>query len=324
MNTLDPQVQLVIDGMRRAKTPQLSTCALGDARRIYDKGLRMLDIAPDPTVVVLDREVTRDGGGLPLRIYHPQSQAAFAGPALLWFHGGGYCVGSLETSDPVCRMFAANCACTVVSVGYRLAPEHPFPAAVEDAVGAYRWLLAQSAAGPSHAPTLAGDSAGATLALVTSVLARDEALPLPAAQVLVYPTALGRRDTDSKKRFGEGLFLSLQDLCWFYDQYTASRDLDGDFRFAPALAPHLEGLPPTFVVAAECDPLRDDAIALQAVLARAGNDARINVHSGMTHGFFQMGGFVERTRDAHREACDFITASMARSPGASMFAARQP
>jgi acetyl esterase len=267
----------------------------------------MLDIAPDSTVAVLDREVTRDAGGLPLRIYHPQSQAAFAGPALLWFHGGGYCVGSLETSDPICRMFAANCACTVVSVGYRLAPEHPFPAAVEDAVAAYRWLLAQSAAGPGLAPTLA----------------RDDALPLPSAQLLVYPTALGRRDTESKKRFGEGLFLSLRDLCWFYDQYTAGHDLDGDFRFAPALAPRLEGLPPTFVLAAECDPLRDDAIALQAALARAGNDARINVHCGMTHGFFQMGGFVERARDAHREACDFITATTARSSGALMFAAGQ-
>ena len=323
MNTLAPQVQLVIDGMRRAKTPQLSTCALGDARRIYDKGLRMLDIAPDPTVAVLDREVTRDAGGLPLRIYHPQSQAAFAGPALLWFHGGGYCVGSLETSDPICRMFAANCACTVVSVGYRLAPEHPFPAAVEDAVDAYRWLLAQTASGSEVLPILAGDSAGATLALVTSILARDNALPLAAAQLLVYPTALGRCETDSKKRFGEGLFLSLRDLCWFYDQYTAGRDLDGDFRFAPALSPRLDSLPPTFILAAECDPLRDDAIALHAALACAGSEARINVHSGMTHGFFQMGGFVERTRETHREACDFITTTTGRSSRALMFAARQ-
>ena len=304
---LDPEAQFVVDGIRRAKTPPLATCAIADARRIYAKGLKVLDIAPDPAVATQDRTLAADHREVPVRIYRRAGDAPFAGPVLLWFHGGGYCVGSVETTDIVCRMFAAGCACTVVSVGYRLAPEHPFPAAVDDAFGAYRALLAElQGASAGRSIAIAGDSAGGTLALVASLLARDAAMPLPAAQLLVYPTALGRRETASKARYGDGLFLTLQDLRWFYAQYAGERDLDADFRFAPIAATSLAGLPRTFIAAAQCDPLHDDAVALDAALAAAGNDVRCEVYPGMTHGFFQMGGFVARARAAHRDACTFL------------------
>ena len=301
---LDPEAQFVVDGIRRAKTPPLSACSIADARRIYAKGLKVLDIAPDPTVAVEDRTLAAMHGEVPVRVYRRAGDAPFACPVLLWFHGGGYCVGSIETTDILCRMFAAACACTVVSVEYRLAPEHPFPAAVDDAFGAYRALLAElGGASAARSIAIAGDSAGGTLALVTSLLARDASVPLPAAQLLVYPIALGRRETASKSLYGEGLFLTMQDLRWFHAQYTGERDLDADFRFAPIAAASLAGLPRTFIMAAQCDPLHDDAVALAAALADARNDVRCEVYAGMTHGFFQMGGFVARAREAHRDAC---------------------
>jgi len=304
---LDPETQFVVDGIRRAKTPPLSACTIADARRIYAKGLRVLDIAPDPAVAVEDRSLAAAHGDIPVRVYRRAGDAPFAGPVLLWFHGGGYCVGSIETADIVCRMFAAACACTVVSVEYRLAPEHPFPAAVDDAFGAYRALLDELGDAPAARPiAIAGDSAGGTLALVTSLLARDASVALPAAQLLVYPIALGRRQTASRTLFGEGLFLTLQDLRWFCAQYAGERDLDADFRFAPIAATSLAGLPRTFIAAAQCDPLHDDAVALAAALADARNDVRCEVYAGMTHGFFQMGGFVARARTAHRDACAFL------------------
>jgi len=206
----------------------------------------------------------------------------------------------------LCRMFAAVCDCTVVSVDYRLAPEHPFPAAVDDAFAAYRALLDEIGAQAAHRIAVAGESAGATLALVTTLLARDDALPLPAAQLLIGPTAIGWRDTASKSQYGEGLFLSRNDLEWFYEQYAGERDLDADFRFAPIAAPTLAGLPRTLIVAAECDPLHDDAAALATALGKVGADVRFDDHAGLTHSFFHMGGFITRARDAHAQACAFL------------------
>ena len=305
---LDPEVRLIVDGIRRARSPALSSLTIGDARRTYDKALRFLDIAPDPAVVHAD--VALPGGRAGVRVYHRKADAAFAGPVLLWLHGGGYCVGGVEGNEPVCRMFAASCSCTVVSVGYRLAPEHPFPAAVDDAFDGYRFALDRACATGTPRPfAVGGSSAGATLAMVTALLARDRNDPLPCAQLLVCPTALGRRQTASKRDFGEGLFLSLQDLDWFYDQYTSGRNLDGDFRFAPIAASRLSGLPPAFIVAAECDPLRDDAAALAAALSGAGNRVRSEVYAGMIHDFFHMGGLVQRARSAHRDACSFLADS---------------
>lgn len=304
MIELDPEVRLIVDGIRRARSPALSSLPIGEARRLYDKALRFLDIAPDPAVVHAD--IGLPGARAGVRVYHREPDSAFSGPVLLWLHGGGYCVGSVDASEPVCRMFAANCSCTVVSVGYRLAPEHRFPAAVDDAFDAYRFALGRVRAGTPRQLAIAGSSAGATLALVATLVARDRSEPLPCAQLLICPTALGRRETDSKREFGEGLFLSAQDLNWFYDQYTSGRELDGDFRFAPVAASDLSGLPPTLVIAAECDPLRDDAAALASALAGAGDRGRYDVYAGMIHDFFHMGGLVQRARGAHRDACAFL------------------
>lgn len=305
-SALDPEVQAVIDGIRRANTPALSSCAIADARRMYAKGLRFLDIAPQPGVETHDRRLEAAGRAIPARVYVTEGESAFSDRVLMWFHDGGYCVGSVETADLVCRMFAFECRCTVVSVEYRLAPEHPFPAAVDDAFGAYAAVLRAMGDSSVSRTILAGESAGATLSLVSALLARDQHVALPAALYLVYPSVVGSRETASKTRYGEGLFLTLDDLRWFYAQYAGNRDLDDDFRFAPIAARSLTGLPRTFLAAAECDPLHDDAVALAGALTAAGCRLQFRDYAGLTHGFIHMGGFVARARGAHRDAVEFL------------------
>jgi acetyl esterase len=306
-SALDPEVKVVIDGIRRAKTPAISSCAIDDARRMYAKGLRMLDIAPQPGIEANDHTLATADRSIPIRVYRPEGHVAFSERVLVWFHDGGYCVGSVETADLVCRMFAFECRCTVVSVEYRLAPEHPFPAAVDDAFDACSEILQESGGRAAASRTIiAGESAGATLSLVTALTARDRDLALPAALCLVYPSALGRRETASKARYGEGLFLTRDDLDWFFVQYSGGRDLDGDFRFAPIAARSFAGLPRTYIAAAECDPLHDDAVALADALTAAGCRVQLRDYDGLTHGFFHMGGFVARARSAHRDAVAFL------------------
>ncbi|HEV2219784.1 MAG TPA: alpha/beta hydrolase [Casimicrobiaceae bacterium] len=312
MHELDPAVARILDGMRRNKTPALSTQPIEAARRTYDKGLRLLDLAPDPGIAARDLPPDPAAGHLPIREYLPAQRAPGALGGLLWLHGGGYCVGSIETSDIVCRMFAARCGFPVYSVGYRLAPEHPFPAAVDDALHAYRRVLQQLCEGATSSPRLAvgGDSAGGTLAAVVSLLARETGLPSPAAQVLVYPCTTGRRPSASKRRFAEGHFLTLRDVDGFYRNYTQGRDLDDDPRFAPVAARNLRAQPPSLIIAAQCDPLADDARAYADALAGAGNEVQHEVFPGMVHGFFNMGGVVPAALEAHTVAIRFLADAM--------------
>jgi acetyl esterase len=315
MAQLDPQVRMIVEGMRRAKTPPLSSYPVEKARDVYDKGLRLLDLAPDPAVKTEIRELAGPGGPMRAQVHHPVGIEPFSGPVLAWLHGGGYCVGSSEGAVPLCHALALHADCTVVSVDYRLAPEHPFPAAVDDAVASYRALLDGVGNESAGRIALAGDSAGATLALVAALLAREIGVPLPGALMLVTPTALGRRETESRREFAEGYFLGMADMRWFFENYTAGTDLDHDFRFAPIAARDFTMLPPTFIAAAQCDPLRDDATALAEALARDGVDVECRLYPGMTHGFFQMGGIVQRAREAHREAALFLKGAWALSAG---------
>lgn len=223
---------------------------------------------------------------------------------LLWLHGGGYCVGSLASADPVCRMLAMRSGMTVISVAYRLAPEAPFPAAVDDAFAAYACLLKRVER--DSRVVLGGDSVGATLALVIALLARDRSMPMPAALLLAYPTAAGRRPSASKARYAAGYFLELADLDWFYDNYAGPRNLDMDFRFAPLAATTLCGLPPTWVALAELDPLRDEGRGLASALRDAQVTTIQTEYAGLVHGFMQMGGVVPAAARAHADALAFL------------------
>ena len=272
----------------------------------YERGIRLLDIAPEAAVILHDETIVAAPEASPIVVRRYQGPRPSPG-TLLWLHGGGYCVGSLESADPVCRMLAVRSGMTVISVAYRLAPEAPFPAAVDDAFAAYEWL--RTGIERDSPVVLGGDSAGATLALVTALLARDRSMQMPTALLLAYPTAAGRRPSESKARYAEGHFLELADLDWFYDNYTGPTDLDMDFRFAPLATTTLRGLPPTWIALAELDPLRDEGRGL----ANALRDAQVTTieteYAGLVHGFLQMGGLVPAAARAHADALALLTTS---------------
>lgn len=281
----------------------MRSLGIPSARAAYDRGIRLLDIAPEPAVNLHDETIITASDALPIVVRRYQGPRPSSG-TLLWLHGGGYCVGSLTSADPVCGMLAVRSGMTVISVAYRLAPEDPFPAAVDDAFAAYEWLRTGT---ERDAPVvLGGDSAGATLALVTALLARDCSMPMPTALLLAYPTAAGRRPSESKTRYAQGHFLELADLDWFYDNYTGPRDLDMDFRFAPLAATTLRGLPPTWIALAELDPLLDEGRGLVRELRGAQVTTFETEYAGLVHGFLQMGGIVPAAAKTHIDALAFL------------------
>jgi acetyl esterase len=281
----------------------LRSLDIAGARAAYDGGIRLLDVAPEPAVTVHDETIVTASGAPPIVVRRYQGPRQPSG-TLLWLHGGGYCVGSLASADPVCRMLAVRSGMTVISVAYRLAPEAPFPAAVDDALASYEWL--RRGIERDSPVVLGGDSAGATLALVTALLARDRSIEMPTALLLAYPTAAGRRPSESKLRYAEGHFLELADLDWFYDNYTGPADLDMDFRFAPLSAATLRGLPPTWIGLAELDPLRDEGRGLAMALRDAQVTTIESEYAGLVHGFLQMGGLVPAVARAHVDALAFL------------------
>jgi acetyl esterase len=251
----------------------------------------------------------RDGATIRARLYQPAEPSwAQPSPALVYYHGGGFTVGSVDTHDALCRMFARDAQCVVLSVDYRLAPEHKFPTAVDDAFDALSWLHANASlygVDPARI-ALGGDSAGGTLATVCAVLARDAGLPKPVLQMLIYPGTTGYQQTDSHARLADGFLLSAATIHWFFEQYVRDPGDRDDWRFAPLdgtrNAPRLEGVAPAWIATAEYDPLSDEGIAYAEKLRAAGNEVTLMRYAGMIHEFFKMGGFVPDVARAHADA----------------------
>jgi acetyl esterase len=223
---------------------------------------------------------------------------------LVWFHGGGFALGSIRSHDGVCRALAQRSRAAVIAIDYRLAPEHPFPAAVEDAIATARWVIANAAALDVDAAAIAigGDSAGGNLtAVVTQALRHDD--KRPAFQLLVYPAVDFTREHASHEHFSEGFILSRASIDWFIGHYLSSTDLFRDPRASPLFTEDLSGLPPALVLTAGFDPLRDEGRRYAERMREAGNDVEHVCADGMLHGFFNMGGMV-RAADAiiHRAA----------------------
>jgi acetyl esterase len=239
-------------------------------------------------------------GDVPVRIYTPAGDGPL--PVVVFFHGGGFTIGSLTSHDPVAHKLAAESGAIVVSVDYRLAPEHKFPAAVEDCFAALQWVGDNAASFGGDASRLAvcGDSAGGNLATVSSVLARDAGGPALAFQALIYPTTDARGGYPSIEENGEGLFLSADTMRWFYEQY-GSEDDKLDCRCSPILHEDLSNLPPALIITAEYDPLRDEGEAYGEALRTAGNSVTVKRYDGMTHVFFQLGAMLEEGRQAMSE-----------------------
>ena len=272
------------------------------AREFYDIGGPMLDLQPEPQVDrVEDISLpARDGHAMPARLYAPRSETAL--PVLLYIHGGGFSVGSLTTHDVLCRQLSRQGHCAVVSLDYRLAPEHRFPVATHDAWDAVQWVSKSTHKLGLRANALAvgGDSAGGTLAAVCAHLARDSGLKL-AMQLLIYPGTAARQETPSHQTYDTGFMLDKATVDWFFDHYIDAKDRD-DWRFAPMLAERHDGLAPAWMGLAECDPLVDEGVAYADLLRMAGVAVDLEIYKGVVHGFVNMGRVIPEARRAHDDA----------------------
>lgn len=260
-----------------------------ESRRTSKEKSRPFKGRPPALARVEDREICGSGGILPVRIYAPGNEPLC--PVVVYFHGGGWFMGDLDTHDVVCRKLAMASSSIVVAVDYRLAPEHPFPAAVDDAIAAVAWVSANAGGigGDSARIAVAGDSAGATLAAVVSTLARDRGGPAIAAQVLFYPaTDLSAFDTQSHRDFAEGYYLTRKYIEIFRSLYAPNPKDWVDPRISPLLSTSLEGLPPAVVVTAGFDPLRDEGEAYASRLADAGVPVVRKRYDGIVHGFLTL------------------------------------
>lgn len=306
---LTSPMRAVITGMQRAGHQPMHALTPEQARQAYQLGAQVLEENMPKSVRSRDAHIeVRDGAQLAVRIYWsgdaPSASATRA--AVLYIHGGGFTIGGIETHDVLCGRMAANTGALVVSVQYRLAPEHRFPVAVHDCWDSLLWLANQGHAWGIDAGQLAvaGDSAGGTLAAVMALMARDAGLELR-AQCLIYPGTCAHQDTESHERYAQGPVLSEPLISWFFQQYIDASDRE-DWRFAPMLAPELEGVAPALVVLAECDPLVDEGIAYADQLRMAGVAVELEVYRGMAHEFIKMGRVLPEAKQAHEAIAQFL------------------
>lgn len=314
---LDPQVRDLLDRLVVGR-PALNTLPVDVGRRAYAESSARLIPRPAAPVSVEDRTIDGPAGPLRVRIYRPPHDAP-PRPLAVFFHGGGWVVCDLDTHDAVCRRLALGADAVVVSVDYRLAPEHRFPAAPDDCTAATRWAVANAAAlgADPRRFVLAGDSAGGNLACAVSLRLRDEQGPGARGQLLVYPvTAHWTAGFASYAEFAEGYGLTRDVMAWFWDHYLggpmdAARATGLPALAAPLNAPDLRGLPPALVLTAECDVLRDEGEAYAVRLREAGVDATLERCAGMHHGFFNWGGVLDGADRAVARAGAWIRACTA-------------
>ncbi len=298
---LDPDMQALLDQMAAARLAAFHELTPQTAREQMAR--RTAGGDPVPVARVENRSIPGPNGEIPIRIYTPAGSGPFG--ALIYFHGGGWVLGSLDMTDQPCRMITNAAGCITVSVDYRLAPEHKFPAGPEDCYAAMKWVIENAAELNCDAARIAvgGTSAGGTLATATALMARDRGGPKIAFQLLVYPATRRELDTPSQKQFAEdGYILSRADMEWFWGHYLAG-DADAANPYAcPDRADSLAGLPPAFVMTAEYDPLRDEGEAYAARLREEGVATVLKRYGGVTHGFFGMPTLLEKSRVAIAEA----------------------
>ena len=290
---LHPQCQALIDAAARGSSP----FAAHDpqlARRGYDAGTLIYRHDAPPLDSVANLVFTGPGGNVAVRVYRPRT-AQRPTPVLVYYHGGGWVVGNLESHDHLCRYLAAKSEVVVIAVDYRLAPEHRFPAAYEDSVAALRWVAASADELGVDAKRMAvgGDSAGGSLAAIVALAVRDEGWPMLRLQLLLYPSTDFTANTDSMRDNGEGYLLTRAAMEQFVDWYLPSRIARTDPHASPQLAPDHSGVAPAFIQTAEFDPLRDEARIYGDTLKRAGVAVEQKCYDGMIHGFMRMGGRVD-------------------------------
>ncbi|CAN5355766.1 alpha/beta hydrolase [soil metagenome] len=288
---LTPRMRDLVERMHRAGRPPFYSMSPTEARASYTEIAEVLDLRRRPLARTQDIEIpAADGVPLPARVYAPGAGAL---PVMLYLHGGGFTVGNLETHDSLCRQMASRSGAAVVALDYRLAPDHRFPVAVDDAFTALEWLAGKGAASLGFDQSrlaVGGDSAGGTLAAACAIHARDTGLKL-ALQLLITPGTTARQDTASHALYRHGPVLDAATIDWFFNLYIDDKDRD-DWRFAPLNADDLEGVAPACVVLAEVDPLSDEGLAYADRLRAAGVAVQLELYRGVTHDFIKMGRFL--------------------------------
>ncbi|MGZ5156306.1 MAG: alpha/beta hydrolase [Caldimonas sp.] len=310
---LHPQARALLDLIEQRGLPPTQSLSPTEARAFYRERRALTQPEPPAVAEIAELSATAPHGPIPLRLYRPtrRSDDPSPGPVLVYFHGGGWTIGDLDTHDVLCRQLANASGVAIVSVDYRMGPEHRFPAAVDDCLAATRWVREHAGALGFDPARLAvgGDSAGGNLAAVVALLARDAGdLPI-AYQLLVYPATDMRRGHDSHTTNGRGYLLEAETITYFHDHYIDDAAHDLDWRASPLLHPDLRGLPPALVLTAGFDPLRDEGLAYADALAAAGNRATYVCFDRQIHGFILMG----RVLDEADSAVAMCAAELARA-----------
>ena len=308
---LDPQVKALLQLIEQQNAPPLNTQTPAQVREEWNAALALVKAQGlDGLDSIANISIPGPGGQIRLRTYTPRGSPPF--PILVYFHGGGFVLESLDSHDGLCRTLARKVSCIVVSVDYRLAPETKFPAAVHDAYAATCWVAenARHIQGDPARIAVGGDSAGGNLATVVSLIARDRGGPSLVYQWLAYPvTDLSFLDTASYQECAQGYGMTRADMVWYRDHYLACEADARNPLASPLLAPDLRGLPPALVMTAEFDILRDGGEAYARRLQQAGVPATCKRYDGLIHAFLGMEGLVDRVRDALDDAAAALRAA---------------
>jgi acetyl esterase len=302
---LDPVVRPLLDAFAAANPTPLPSMTPVQAREMFEK--MRLPLPPDPVAKVEERRIPGPAGEIPVRIYAPENARGL----LVYFHGGGWVIGSLDSHDLPLRTLANAAGCTIVSVDYRLAPEHRHPAAAEDCYAATRWAADHAGSFGADPALLAvgGDSAGGNLAAVVALLARERSGPALRFQLLVYPVTDHDFERTSYRENAEGYFLGREDMRWFWDHYVPNASERNAFTASPFRAKSLTGLPRAHVITAEYDPLRDEGEAYAARLREANVPVTLTRYDGQIHGFFGMPTLMPRGKEAIAQAAEKLRAA---------------
>lgn len=303
---LDPQAQALLEQMAAMNMPSFDTLTPEQARQ----AMMPMATEPEPVGKVEDRQIAGPAIDIPVRIYTPEGDGPF--PVLTFFHGGGWVIGNIDSHDGLCRSLTNQAGCITVSVDYRLAPEHKFPAAPEDCYAATQWVAANAASfnGDSSRLAIGGDSAGGNLTAVVAQMARDRGGPPLAFQLMIYPATDFNADTPSLKENAQGYLLSKADIEWFTGHYLSSDEDKRHVLASPGLASDLSGLPPALIITGEFDPLRDDGEQYGKQLKEAGVPVTVSRYDGMIHGFLSLAPFLDQGQHAITEASQALKAAL--------------
>ncbi len=306
---LDPTVRLLLEAIEAQGYPTFESLPPVDARKLAAETLKPVAGTPEPVRAIENLRIPGPDGEIPIRVYTPETPAPHAG--LVYFHGGGWVLCDLDTHDVPCAAIARRAGAVVVSVDYRLAPEHKFPAAVTDCYAATAWVAenAGKLGIDRNRICVGGDSAGGNLAAVVALKSRDANGPKIALQAMVYPaTDLSSFETASYLEFAEGYQLTKIEMEWFRDMYLAYPEDARNPDASPFLARDLRGLPPALVITAECDPLRDEGEAYAKRLQDSAVPVTRTRYAGMIHPFFSFAGALPQALEAYQEVADAVLA----------------